>query len=114
MQWKKHIRGHAGYPGKTSQIGHAEAGQAMVDRLGFLGGLRILLCCYYYYVPVIEKRSFNDDKLWCSYDRVSLISKSPRIATNRRESIAANRSRLNSGANNPLRPSVAVCITSFK
>ena len=37
---------------------------------------------------------------------VSLISKSPRIA--------ANRSRLNSGANNPLRPSVAVCITSFK
>ena len=57
---------------------------------------------------------------------MSLISKSPqiaanrhespRIATNRRESprIAANRSRLNSGANNPLRPSVAVCITSFK
>ena len=49
---------------------------------------------------------------------VSLISKSPRIATNCRESprIAANRSRLYSGANNPLRPSAAVCIsiTSFK
>ena len=57
---------------------------------------------------------------------VSLISESPRIATNRRESpriaanrhesprIAANRSRLNSGANNPFRPSVAVCITSLK
>ena len=37
---------------------------------------------------------------------MSLISKSPRIAT--------NRSQLNSGANNPFRPSVAVRITSFK
>ena len=37
---------------------------------------------------------------------MSLISKSPRTAANRHESprIAANRSRLNSGANNPLRP----------
>ena len=51
--------------------------------------------------------------------RVSLISKSPRIATNRHESprIATNRHELppnRRGANNPLRPSVAVCITSFK
>ena len=69
-------------------------------------------------------------RLWCilvlSYIRVSLISKSPRIAANRHKSpriatnrhesprIATNRSRPNSGVNNQLRSSVAVWITSFK